>query len=605
MKEAASVLILVRGTRVCLPVDLQRASCTYALQGRDAVTLALVPEGARRRRSAEKLPPLQRDEEEEERSVAAAALYAEMSSQPSEAVLVGPGMIAGPVRYLPFTKRTHLFWEYVGWCKSLEVEPASRNTFLSVFSACSPKLRIRKQGTHATCDTCIQLKKAIRLAGLANRKQKALEEYSRHIMQQWLDRQVYWHAMELSLSLRAALRNGSTFLRLSRSLSQMCLIVDGIDQAKFRIPRIILKGHSLDKLLRPALHVQGAWCHGFGYHLAVSDADMKKDTNNNIEVMARLLSQISSKHSGLPRSLHIQQDNTSRECKNQLILKFCLKLVALNIFASVTLSYLITGHTHENIDGTFGQITVKLSAEEFNSDDEVVQILSKLVSELGVDKDSREASLAYKLDEAADWISWFEETGVSVSQLTGPQAPHWFRVCCLSDVGAQEQEESAVAVTSPAGLPPAHPDDVVLIVKDRMASTTVRQVVRLMCRDDRDRLSQFQPRGLHERRPGHGDVKRKVASVAQELFDKGILAEAARAYLVGWAQGTRRRHPRPTSYSFLAHKVLAPHQASPAPRQQASARPVRVVVHGVHGQPLADGADDDETDAGPLIVAPM
>jgi Fe-S cluster assembly iron-binding protein IscA len=78
------------------------------------------------------------------------------------------------------------------------------------------------------------------------------------------------------------------------------MIVDGIDQAKFRIPRVLQKTHALDRLLRPALHVQGAWCHGFGYHLAVADADMPKDTNNNIEVIARLLSHIYLSHHGLP-----------------------------------------------------------------------------------------------------------------------------------------------------------------------------------------------------------------------------------------------------------------------------------------------------------------
>ena len=58
---------------------------------------------------------------------------------------------------------------------------------------------------------------------------------------------------------------------------QLWLIrADGVDQAKFRVPRCTMKTHSFDKLIRPALHVQGAWCEGFGYHFAVADADLKK-----------------------------------------------------------------------------------------------------------------------------------------------------------------------------------------------------------------------------------------------------------------------------------------------------------------------------------------
>ena len=62
-----------------------------------------------------------------------------------------------------------------------------------------------------------------------------------------------------------------------------------MDQAKFRVPRHATKTHAFEKLIRPALHAQGAWCEGFAYHFAVADADMKKDTNNNIEVIARLI----------------------------------------------------------------------------------------------------------------------------------------------------------------------------------------------------------------------------------------------------------------------------------------------------------------------------
>lgn len=148
------------------------------------------------------------------------------------------------------------------------------------------------------------------------------------------------------------------------STSVITVIVDGIDQAKFRVPRRHVRSHAFDRLLRPALHVQGIWAHGAGYQLAVSDTDFMKDTNNNCEVIARMLSTIYLRHGCLPLGLNLQQDNTSRECKNQKMVKFAAMLVAKGVFRWVTLSYLITGHTHTNLDATYGQLTVKLSHEE-------------------------------------------------------------------------------------------------------------------------------------------------------------------------------------------------------------------------------------------------
>ena len=57
------------------------------------------------------------------------------------------------------------------------------------------------------------------------------------------------------------------------------------------------------------------------FHFAVADADMKKDTNNNIEVIARLLEPLYRKWDALPLSIAIVQDNTARECKNLRIIK--------------------------------------------------------------------------------------------------------------------------------------------------------------------------------------------------------------------------------------------------------------------------------------------
>ena len=72
------------------------------------------------------------------------------------------------------------------------------------------------------------------------------------------------------------------------------------------MPCASTKTTAFDKLIRPTLHVQGAWWKGFAYHFAVADADVKKDSNNNLEVIARLIDDMYQKYAALPLSQSAQ-----------------------------------------------------------------------------------------------------------------------------------------------------------------------------------------------------------------------------------------------------------------------------------------------------------
>ena len=556
-------------------------------------------------------PDVRASTEDEARAIAGHAMYLESLRHPQDAALVGPGMFRGPLRFLPPGKRVHLYWEYTAWTRHWNMLVASFPTFLRAFGQCDKQLRIRKVGLHAVCDTCTCLKKRLKEARWPKDRQAILEEYTSHVLMVWLDRQVYANATTTSLECRRLLDMGERFSAVALSISQLCMAVDGMDQAKFRVPRILLKTKSLDKLYRPALHIQGAWAHGWGYNLAVMDADMKHDANDNIDVVIRLLDQIFRTHGGLPKGLHLQQDNTCRECKNQKVLKWAIKLVALGVFRWVSLNYLITGHTHEDLDATFGQLTVKLSMAEFDDDMDVVEQLMRLSGGLGIDAESRRASIAYKLDEAPEWEHWWDEVGLQLNNLTGPSAPHVLRVCLRRDLGctAENAAERGVAVQPLPGLIP-HGDDVVLVVKAFMSSPQIHQMLVALPFHGRPRLS-LQPAGLHGRRLGDDRVKGIVARRAEEVFAEGHINSRARDYLVQWASGVRRRLPKPEAYAFLSHRW---HQGqsdsslAQASRRGASptnmARILAVGQGGAVGEPLpAHAESDDDPDQGPLILA--
>ncbi len=550
-------------------------------------------------------------EEAESRAVAATTTACSAGALPDIQAAFGPGTSTGPTRYLPPCKKIHLWWEYRALQEKLQKPVASLSTFLRVFREVhdSGVLRIRKmQGMHPVCQVCAGYKQELRNARAAPlAREQTLRLYTEHLVSQWLDRQVLDHMRDLSETCMSCLSEGRA---LPATSSVLTMVVDGMDQAKFRLPRQKVRSHAFDRLLRPALHVQGIWAHGGGYHMAVSDADAKKDTVANCEVIARMLDEIFSRYDSLPLGLHVQQDNTARECKNQKMLKFAVALVCAGIFRWVTLSYLITGHTHGPIDGTFGEVAVKLSHSEFDDDATCIELLNGIVRKLGIDATSRYHAKAYKHDECARWDDWWDQLGLSFANLTGPDAPHYFRVCCRADIGAnaplphdaaQERAHGTGCVGS--GWLTPHRDDLVLVVKDRMASLRVAQVVPLVpAALQRRVLRAPMPTGLHDRRPGGEDMKRKCARVATQLAAERVISQVAADYLVQWATGTRPRVPRPGRYSFLLHRWKQ--QDPGAPREnvryqggEGLAPRVRVAIRGVSGAPLPEdeeGAEGEE-----------
>ncbi len=344
------------------------------------------------------------------------------------------------------------------------------------------------------------------------------------------------------------------------------LDADGVDQAKFRTPKVKTKSHRFGELVRPALHIQGTWMHGVAYHLAIADADMMKNTNNNVDTLARCLSYAYGRFSGqLPLGLVLMLDNTWRENRNGKMLKWIVALVGLGVFRWVAFAFFQVGHTHGPLDGTFGQLCVKLSFAEWDDDQECVQLLNRLLTNLGVDKGSRLGAMAYKLDETADWEEWWNQVPAHFSNLCGPEAPNYFRVCRRGDIGLLDmhshlgKDELACEVdhnfddgTVPCG------EDIMVVIKPRISSMRVTQVAEVMPAKSLRLLTRIaQPRGIGARRHLSMKTREDIVHHAEKVFAAHAISQKARDYLVKWAEGTLARAPRPESYAFLQHRWAA------------------------------------------------
>ena len=224
---------------------------------------------------------------------------------------------------------------------------------------------------------------------------------------------------------------------------------------------------------------------------------------------------------------------------------------------------------------------------------------------------------AYKLDEAAERIEWAEtKVQLALTSLTGPLAPHYFRITqrrylgisdAAGDAAAEARALVEVAHGRRGSVAHEDPDDAVLVVKDRMASLSVSQILLMTPAAELPALRQgpLQPSGCHERRHATQADRQQAVGRAEACYQAQGISERARNYLVYWARGSRRRVPRPRSYEFLSWR----HDRAPvAPRKlrpRFPARPPRPVqVRAIGGDALPiEPEPDDDRDPGPLVVA--
>lgn len=137
---------------------------------------------------------------------------------------LGPGSVDAPKRFLQHSSRTELYFEYVAFSEANGQDPASFSVFLRVVNAVmKPGMRgaalaFRKASDHAQCDTCWELKRAIR-AKSGSSRETAHRMYVKHILSQWLDRQEYWrHRSQSNLFFQQYAHMGAKCLALIVSI---------------------------------------------------------------------------------------------------------------------------------------------------------------------------------------------------------------------------------------------------------------------------------------------------------------------------------------------------------------------------------------------------
>lgn len=139
-------------------------------------------------------------------------------------------------------------------------------------------------------------------------------------------------------------------LATATASSVLCCIIDGMDQSKFRCPRLTTRpSKNVEVLYRPTLHCSGVLIHGHSFSFHVANEDVKKDSVTQAELLFLNLSSLLETHAKLPLILHLQQDNCYREGKNQYVCAAMILLVVLGVFRATCLGFLGTGHSESDI----------------------------------------------------------------------------------------------------------------------------------------------------------------------------------------------------------------------------------------------------------------
>ena len=241
----------------------------------------------------------------------------------------------------------------------------SYSTFKRVWKDCFAKvLHFRKWGTHATCNKCEELRNRLRLAQTLTDKLHFAGLHQQHLERQWRDRMLYWRLRAVS-----QVEQGDW----------LCVIVDGADQAKFRVMKSVRWPKDLDSEHRPKVKVVGCLAHGHEISFNFVEENVPKGSNLTIEILVRMLDRLLEEsrrplaaHSdegpydctqrrALPVHLWVQCDNAGGENKNQWLLRFLAVLIDRGSFRTAVLAFLQVGHTHEDIDGIFGIMSVEIA----------------------------------------------------------------------------------------------------------------------------------------------------------------------------------------------------------------------------------------------------
>lgn len=218
------------------------------------------------------------------------------------------------VRYLPPGNMIDYFDQFKLACPE---EKISFSTFWRTWYSSFNHMKFRGQSSHSICSVCVRHKMLIReMSAYVNAREKQKILFMRHLRAQYADRVLYWELRGV-----ARLRNNQ----------QVTMIIDSMDQQKFCYPRgQQYQAKELAGLIRPRAHITCVLVHGYFVLVTVAEHNLPKNASCMVETLAYCLELLRTKHyvDTSQIQFNVQSDNTVRECKNNICLRWLSSITA-------------------------------------------------------------------------------------------------------------------------------------------------------------------------------------------------------------------------------------------------------------------------------------
>ncbi|KAL3680659.1 hypothetical protein R1sor_023615 [Riccia sorocarpa] len=305
--------------------------------------------------------------------------------------------------------RDDVYRKILGKMEAVGMTGISRVAFDNLWKKEFPNYGMHNSSAFAKCLLCVKFTTMLQRESLSAERAKLELDREKHLKHQMSGRTVYYSHRELSTS--------SPSLYLS-------FIHDAMDLAKTIIPRLCDKVKTLMGSVQPLpLKVIGILNHGHEpgvvAHVTVGGL-WKSDPNYTITSIAKQLRDYENFHTDkklgdlhftdqtshlmdeevfnttvlakkrqskeeffqmegaenselqastrmLPPNLYIQLDNSAKDNKNWAMMAFCSELVARGCCKMITMSFLVVGHTHEDVDAFFSKVNAAQARKDIES----------------------------------------------------------------------------------------------------------------------------------------------------------------------------------------------------------------------------------------------
>ncbi|KAL3687056.1 hypothetical protein R1sor_013365 [Riccia sorocarpa] len=309
--------------------------------------------------------------------------------------------------------RDDIYRKILGKMDAVGMTAISRVAFDNLWKKEFPNYGMYNSSAFAKCLLCVKFTTMLQRERRSAERAKLELDREKHLKHQMSGRTVYYSYRELSTS--------SPSLYLS-------FIHDAMDLAKTIIPRLCDKVKTLMSVQPLPLKVIGILNHGHEpgvvAHVTVGGL-WKSDPNYTITSIAKQLRDYENFHTDkklgdlhftnqtshplfnalmdeevfnttvlakkrqskeeffqmegaenselqastrmLPPNLYIQLDNSAKDNKNWAMMAFCSELVARGCCKMITMSFLVVGHTHEDVDAFFSKMNAAQGGKDIES----------------------------------------------------------------------------------------------------------------------------------------------------------------------------------------------------------------------------------------------